>query len=579
MPKISQLATLVDVASDDFLEIVDFSTNSMSSSGTNSKITAGNLANGLAKIITSGAVITNNTANDPALRIIQTGATNTLVVQDENSDTSPLVITGDGRVIIGSTTSASYYLPGWDTNYAPGIQGIGSTFTGASWLALSQWSTSKTDSGGAFISLNKSNGVYGTHTAVEADQRLGGIGFAGSDGTLFQGVADIYGEVDGAPGVDVPGRLVFATSPSTNDATPFERMRITSGGSVGIGTTAPGARLEVSNTGDTQLRITSSNAQTPNLYLRRAGGASYRIGIINTDPDFAIQQYDSAGALLSTPLMINNGGEVIQSQYSTNTTGNSLQFKKYRGTVAAPTAVVAGDTIGAIDGVGYDGWKEFTASQIAFAVDGAPTQLASSMTGNMVYRIVTLGDTTTAQWQAAGVVGTPTVGMTFTFNSAVNTVPTSGTGTVVRDDGDMPGRIVFSTTADGAGTLAERVRITSAGRVGIGNTTPSAALHVSQNSGTIPAVQITQTGAAAALVVQDEASDASPFIITADGNVGIKTAAPGAALEVTGDLKLTGTSFANSASAGTSGAVPAQVAGYLIVNINGVSRKIPYYAT
>jgi hypothetical protein len=36
---------------------------------------------------------------------------------------------------------------------------------------------------------------------------------------------------------------------------------------------------------------------------------------------------------------------------------------------------------------------------------------------------------------------------------------------------DMPGRLVFSTTADGAASPTERLRIDSSGRVGIGTTT------------------------------------------------------------------------------------------------------------
>jgi hypothetical protein len=38
---------------------------------------------------------------------------------------------------------------------------------------------------------------------------------------------------------------------------------------------------------------------------------------------------------------------------------------------------------------------------------------------------------------------------------------------------DMPGRLVFSTTADGASFPTERLRITSAGNVGIGTSTPT----------------------------------------------------------------------------------------------------------
>jgi hypothetical protein len=43
----------------------------------------------------------------------------------------------------------------------------------------------------------------------------------------------------------------------------------------------------------------------------------------------------------------------------------------------------------------------------------------------------------------------------------------------------MPGRLIFSTTADGSSSSSERMRITSAGNVGIGVTSPAARLDVS----------------------------------------------------------------------------------------------------
>jgi hypothetical protein len=51
---------------------------------------------------------------------------------------------------------------------------------------------------------------------------------------------------------------------------------------------------------------------------------------------------------------------------------------------------------------------------------------------------------------------------------------------------DMPGRLVFSTTADGAATPSERMRITSAGRVGIGTVSPGSALEVNAAAATSP---------------------------------------------------------------------------------------------
>jgi hypothetical protein len=66
--------------------------------------------------------------------------------------------------------------------------------------------------------------------------------------------------------------------------------------------------------------------------------------------------------------------------------------------------------------------------------------------------------------------------------------------------------------------------------------------------------------------------------ITSTGNVGIGTTTPSSRLHVAGDLTVSSATVATSATAGANGDVPAQVAGYLVVNINGTARKIPYYA-
>ena len=56
------------------------------------------------------------------------------------------------------------------------------------------------------------------------------------------------------------------------------------------------------------------------------------------------------------------------------------------------------------------------------------------------------------------------------------------------DGTDMPGRLVFKTSADGSGTPSERLRITSTGFVGINENSPSRHLHVNSGSSDIIAV-------------------------------------------------------------------------------------------
>ena len=68
---------------------------------------------------------------------------------------------------------------------------------------------------------------------------------------------------------------------------------------------------------------------------------------------------------------------------------------------------------------------------------------------------------------------------------------------------DMPGRLVFSTTADGASVPTERMRIDSSGRVGIGTTSPSLPLDVIAARGTLARFQESGSPYNGLLVITD----------------------------------------------------------------------------
>jgi hypothetical protein len=120
-----------------------------------------------------------------------------------------------------------------------------------------------------------------TSGAVQNGDGLGAVAFQGYDGVSGNGTTLITGAVDGVTGTgNVPTRLLFWTTPS-GSVTPLERMRITSAGAVGIGTTSPAATLDVNgNIHATQrLQLTSGFANVS--LLESSTGVGYRWSLAN----------------------------------------------------------------------------------------------------------------------------------------------------------------------------------------------------------------------------------------------------------------------------------------------------------
>jgi len=151
---------------------------------------------------------------------------------------------------------------------------------------------------GTGIYFGKSrNAAVGSNTVVQDDDELGRITFSGDDGTDINTMsARIQCHVDGTPGSnDMPGRLTFSTT-ADGASTVTERLRITSGGEIGINVTPSngqmlaitgrsgyddivqvtavgtnmGARINLTNTGTGVSRINATN----NSLNLQTGGTS-----------------------------------------------------------------------------------------------------------------------------------------------------------------------------------------------------------------------------------------------------------------------------------------------------------------
>ena len=238
------------------------------------------------------------------------------------------------------------------------------------------------------------------------------------------------------------GASVF--SPSANTlalgTNGTERVRIDSSGNVGIGTAVPTVNLQIQDDGSFSLiRMIAASNNVAGIDFGDAADADIAgIRYSNSDDSMSFRvnasergRFDSSGRLLvgtSSARTNFHGGSVAYQQqiegtaYNTsapaficdsNTAGHGphVTLARSRGTsVGSNTVVQSDDVIGVLNFQGNDGTNFVNCARIITAVDGTPGA------------------------------------------------------------NDMPGRLVFSTTADGASSPTERMRLNSNGGLLIGYT-------------------------------------------------------------------------------------------------------------
>ena len=170
-------------------------------------------------------------------------------------------------------------------------------------------------------------GSISSPAIVQVGDELGYFYFSGWDGSGFRSYTWITGKIDGTPGAsNIPTALVFNTG-ATGSA---ERMRITSAGNVGIGTSVPTQKFQVNS-------VTAS------------------------DSNFAVGGFSVTGGSTSY-------GENIS--YNSAGFGDGFYGTYARGTAASPAAVQSGDEVGYFGFGGHDGTEFRYRSYIVSPVDG-----------------------------------------------------------------------------------------------------------------------------------------------------------------------------------------------------------------
>jgi hypothetical protein len=349
--------------------------------------------------------------------------------------------------------------------------------------------------------------------------------------------------------------LAFGTNSAA--ATPTERLRITSAGNVGIGTSSPGNKLAVIGTtgalADASIRINgTAGTQSANSGLWITGNqtTSHHNWLIgsqyNVNNGFEITPSTAVdGATFSTPALVvtsagrvgigtTSPGKTLEVSTASSTDGIALSRAGSNRVLLTADGIVAW---GATANQGTLTWdanqaiiKAAASNSLLFAANNsaeharidtsgrllvgtstartnfdnggvsARMQVEGLNAGNCYISAVGVGSN---NYDAGGLVLARSAGTTVGGNSLVANGDFVGLIRFMGNDGsdfveaaridalvdgtpganDMPGRLVFSTTADGASSPTERMRLDSSGRLLVGTSTPVGPAQVVSQSG------------------------------------------------------------------------------------------------
>jgi len=391
-------------------------------------------------------------------------------------------------------------------------------------------------SAASVISFRAAEGTQASPSAISTGFNVGQLAFNGYDGAAYRQIANIAAVSDGAiTSTSSPGYLAFLTTPS-GTASSQERRRITSDGKLGLGTSSPGSIVDIKlNDTNTTIGGSASVVRVNNGSGQPFNGSGLGGELIfatNTPGDATIDErmrIDSSGRVgigtasppVGSTLAVNGqiwalAQQAVNFMNSDNTLGCSIQGLGSAGVNPAMVfstsyseraridnsgrLLVGTSTHSGLNVTSYTGLNAYFAntgdtgislSRFQNTTNGPSVQLLKSR-GTSVGSL-----TTVSSGDSLGeVVFAGADGDEFRAGASIEAIVDGTPG-----NNDMPGRLVFSTTADGASSPTERMRIAQNGVITIQN----------------GAVAVIGTLTDAATITPDFAADCN-FTVTLGGN-------------------------------------------------------------
>jgi hypothetical protein len=355
------------------------------------------------------------------------------------------------------------------------------TALGSGFIGLRQRCHADAGAGSPELISSRSRGTASSPTIVGSGDSLLFIAAQGYDGSTYRNACFIGCDVDATPGSsDMPGRIVFSTSPD-GSASPVERMRITSAGRVGIGTSIPEAPLEVFiSTGNTEyLRAGSSVSDRSLRFSSFAVSGTNSVG-------HDIKAPEANGTLTfstvsSERVRITNTGAVCVG--TTSPTADHLLHVAgrtiIRGAVAGTTAAMPSETtmLSVLNGASYNGTPSVSLSIGASNYDsvdsGVPFQWVFLTPSEATGSALTINERTfNGSYSRTERLRVDSSGIAVAGDATISDklIHAGDTNTCVR----FPAADTVAVETAGS----ERLRVDSSGNLGIGTTSPSHKLSV-----------------------------------------------------------------------------------------------------